>query len=77
MDLFDHLDDMRLEFANAKCRWAAYFGYWPEWMDAVKVPNESDVKLAYRQWNVRRNGFEWEFEKDRIANADYPTGVHE
>lgn len=42
-----------IEFANAKCRWSAYFGKVPDWVDEIVCPTDSDVNLLLRQFNAQ------------------------
>lgn len=63
-----------LEWANAKCRWAAYFGYWPDWVDLVTIPGLADVDLLLRQFNVKLARGDFEGVKRR-ARLDDPRAA--
>lgn len=39
----EDIEARQMEWANLKCRSAAYSGSWPEWVDGVLVPSWGDI----------------------------------
>lgn len=39
----DDIEARRMEWANLKCRSAAYSGDWPEWIDLIDLPSWGDI----------------------------------
>lgn len=49
--LQEDIEDRQMEWANLKCRWATYWGLWPEWVDGVVVPSWEDIHQLGREFD--------------------------